>query len=349
MSHRYELELGGRPLIIETGTLAQQAGGAVTVRYGDTMMLGTVTAGKPRPGIDFFPLTIEFEERLYAAGRIPGSFFRREGRPTTSAVLSARLTDRPLRPLFPAGYGDDTQTRDHHPLRRHGEPAGHPRDHRRQRRPHHFRCPLRRTGGLRAGRPRGWRTGAATHLRAARGERPQPRGRRHRGRDHDGGGGGGRGPRAAPGRGDGAGPRGDRRDRRAPAADADRAGARKALLHPQGHRRGGVDGGARGGERGVGGSPCARLRLEQGPSATASATSSGRGCWKGRKGRRRRRGPTPSASWSGRSCVATSWSRVGGRTAAAQRTSARSGPRSPRSRARTAPASSNGARPRCSP
>ena len=109
MSHRYELELGGRPLIIETGTLAQQAGGAVTVRYGDTMMLGTVTAGKPRPGIDFFPLTIEFEERLYAAGRIPGSFFRREGRPTTSAVLSARLTDRPLRPLFPAGYGDDTQ------------------------------------------------------------------------------------------------------------------------------------------------------------------------------------------------------------------------------------------------
>ncbi len=102
-------EIAGRTLTIETGKLAHQAGGAVTVRYGDTMMLGTATASKPRPGIDFFPLSVEFEERLYAAGRIPGSFFRREGRPTTAAVLSARLTDRPIRPLFPKGYNDDTQ------------------------------------------------------------------------------------------------------------------------------------------------------------------------------------------------------------------------------------------------
>ncbi len=102
-------EIGGRTLTIETGRLAHQAGGAVTVQYGETMMLGTATASKPRPGIDFFPLSVEFEERLYAAGRIPGSFFRREGRPTTSAVLSARLTDRPIRPLFPKGYNDDTQ------------------------------------------------------------------------------------------------------------------------------------------------------------------------------------------------------------------------------------------------
>ncbi len=102
-------EIAGRTLTIETGKLANQAGGAVTVRYGDTMMLGTATASKPRPGIDFFPLSVEFEERLYAAGRIPGSFFRREGRPTTAAVLSARLTDRPIRPLFPKGYNDDTQ------------------------------------------------------------------------------------------------------------------------------------------------------------------------------------------------------------------------------------------------
>ena len=109
METQYELEVGGRPLIVASGKFAQQAGGAVTVRYGDTLVLGTATAGKPRPGIDFFPLTVEFEERLYAAGRIPGSFFRREGRPTTSAVLSARLTDRPLRPLFPKGYMDDTQ------------------------------------------------------------------------------------------------------------------------------------------------------------------------------------------------------------------------------------------------
>ena len=109
MSHVYEMELGGRTLTIETGELAQQAGGAVTLRYGDTMLLGVVTASKPRRGIDFFPLSVEFEERLYSAGRIPGSFFRREGRPTTAAVLSARLTDRPLRPLFPKGYMDDTQ------------------------------------------------------------------------------------------------------------------------------------------------------------------------------------------------------------------------------------------------
>ena len=102
-------EIAGRTLTIETGRLAHQAGGAVTVRFGDTMMLGTATASKPRPGIDFFPLSVEFEERLYAAGRIPGSFFRREGRPTTTAVLSARLTDRPIRPLFPKGYNDDTQ------------------------------------------------------------------------------------------------------------------------------------------------------------------------------------------------------------------------------------------------
>ena len=102
-------DIAGRTLTIETGRLAHQAGGAVTVQYGETMMLGTATASKPRPGIDFFPLSVEFEERLYAAGRIPGSFFRREGRPTTSAVLSARLTDRPIRPLFPKGYNDDTQ------------------------------------------------------------------------------------------------------------------------------------------------------------------------------------------------------------------------------------------------
>ena len=106
---RYEVELAGKPLVLETGELAQQAGGAVTLRYGDTMLLGVVTASSPRRGIDFFPLSVEFEERLYAAGRIPGSFFRREGRPTTTAVLSARLTDRPLRPLFPKGYMDDTQ------------------------------------------------------------------------------------------------------------------------------------------------------------------------------------------------------------------------------------------------
>jgi len=103
-------ELGGKTLTLETGRIAGLAGGAVTVRYGDTVVLCTATmARKPRPGMDFFPLTIDFEEKLYAIGKIPGSFFRREGRPSTEATLSARLTDRPLRPLFPKGMRNDVQ------------------------------------------------------------------------------------------------------------------------------------------------------------------------------------------------------------------------------------------------
>jgi len=109
MQEYVETEINGRPLWIETGTLAAQAGGAVTVRYGDTVVLVTATASPgPRP-LDFFPLTVDYEERLYAAGKIPGSFFRREGRPGTEAILAARLTDRPIRPLFPTGFRNDVQ------------------------------------------------------------------------------------------------------------------------------------------------------------------------------------------------------------------------------------------------
>jgi polyribonucleotide nucleotidyltransferase len=106
----YVAEVGGKSITIETGKLAMQAGGAVTVRIGDSVVLCTATASKePREGIDFFPLTVDFEERLYAAGRIPGSFFRREGRPSESAILTSRLIDRPLRPLFPKDYRNDVQ------------------------------------------------------------------------------------------------------------------------------------------------------------------------------------------------------------------------------------------------
>lgn len=95
------MQLAGRTLTIETGRLAKQAGGAVQIRYGDTVLLVTATiSAEPRVGIDFFPLTVDYEERLYAVGRIPGGFIKREGRPTEKAILSARLTDRPLRPLF---------------------------------------------------------------------------------------------------------------------------------------------------------------------------------------------------------------------------------------------------------
>lgn len=106
----YETKLGDKDLVLETGILAQQAGGAVTVRCGDTVIFATATMSKQvRPGIGFFPLTVDFEEKLYAAGRIPGSFFRREGRPSEQGILLCRLVDRPLRPLFPKGFRNDVQ------------------------------------------------------------------------------------------------------------------------------------------------------------------------------------------------------------------------------------------------
>lgn len=109
-SHKFTATLGDEVVTIETGKLAQQAGGAVTVRCGDTMLLVTATMShNVREGINFLPLTVDFEERLYAAGRIPGSFFRREGRPTESATLTMRLTDRPTRPLFPHDLRNDVQ------------------------------------------------------------------------------------------------------------------------------------------------------------------------------------------------------------------------------------------------
>jgi DNA polymerase III epsilon subunit family exonuclease len=105
----FETQFGGQTLTIETGRLALLAGGSVTVRYGDTMVLGTANRSEPRPGLDFFPLTVDFEERMYAAGKIPGGFIKREGRASEAAILAARLTDRPIRPLFPDGYKDDVQ------------------------------------------------------------------------------------------------------------------------------------------------------------------------------------------------------------------------------------------------
>jgi DNA polymerase III epsilon subunit family exonuclease len=109
VSQIFETQIGGRTLTIETGKMARLAGGSVTVRYGDTMVLGTANRSDPRPGLDFFPLTVDFEERMYAAGKIPGGFIKREARPSEAAILAARLTDRPIRPLFPEGYKDDVQ------------------------------------------------------------------------------------------------------------------------------------------------------------------------------------------------------------------------------------------------
>lgn len=108
MEQIFRRELGGSELIITTGKLAQQAGGSVTVQYGESLILVTATRSKSaRSGIDFLPLTVDLEERLYAAGKIPGSFFRREGRPSSEAILAMRLTDRALRPLFPKSFHND--------------------------------------------------------------------------------------------------------------------------------------------------------------------------------------------------------------------------------------------------
>jgi polyribonucleotide nucleotidyltransferase len=106
---RVEREIGGRTLRIETGTYAKLAGGSVTIQYGDTVVFGAVVRANPREGIDFFPLQVDYRERRAAAGKFPGGFMKREGRPTTKEILTARLIDRPLRPLFPKGFMDEVQ------------------------------------------------------------------------------------------------------------------------------------------------------------------------------------------------------------------------------------------------
>ncbi|GAE89884.1 polyribonucleotide nucleotidyltransferase [Acetivibrio straminisolvens JCM 21531] len=108
MHKTFSMELAGRKLIIETGKLAQLANGSVLVRYGDTVVLSTATASAaPREGIDFFPLSVDYEERLYAVGKIPGGFIKREGKPSEKAILTSRVIDRPLRPLFPKDLRND--------------------------------------------------------------------------------------------------------------------------------------------------------------------------------------------------------------------------------------------------
>ena len=108
--HTFSTELGGRPLTIETGKIAKQANGSVLIRYGETAVVVAVTGtDTPREGVDFFPLMVDFEEKMYAVGKIPGGFLRREGRPPETAILTSRLIDRPIRPMFPDGYHNDVQ------------------------------------------------------------------------------------------------------------------------------------------------------------------------------------------------------------------------------------------------
>jgi polyribonucleotide nucleotidyltransferase len=107
---KQQIEWGGRTLTLETGKMARQADGAVLATYGETAVLATVVSERePKAGFDFFPLTVNYQEKYFASGRIPGGFFKREGRPTEKETLTSRLIDRPIRPLFAAGYKNDTQ------------------------------------------------------------------------------------------------------------------------------------------------------------------------------------------------------------------------------------------------
>jgi polyribonucleotide nucleotidyltransferase len=108
--HRVEIDWGGRKLKLETGHMARQADAAVVAQYGETTVLATVVGARSvKPGIDFFPLTVNYQERTYAAGKIPGGYFKREGRPTEKETLTSRLIDRPIRPLFVEGFKNETQ------------------------------------------------------------------------------------------------------------------------------------------------------------------------------------------------------------------------------------------------
>ena len=104
---RVEREIGGQTFSLETGFIAKQAGACVLAQFGDTVVLNAVTSGSPREGIDFFPLMCDYRERFAAAGKFPGGFLKREGRPSTKDTLTSRLTDRPIRPLFPKGFKDE--------------------------------------------------------------------------------------------------------------------------------------------------------------------------------------------------------------------------------------------------
>jgi len=110
MAHTVELDIAGRTLRLETGRVAKQADGSIWATYGDTIVLATAVASQTaKPGVDFLPLTVDYQEKAYAAGKIPGGYFKREGRPSEKEVLTSRLIDRPLRPLFPDGYYYETQ------------------------------------------------------------------------------------------------------------------------------------------------------------------------------------------------------------------------------------------------
>src|SRR6185295_8978528 len=110
---RVEIEIGGKPLVLETGQVARQAHGSVIASLGGTKAFAAIAIGAPREEVDFFPLTVDYREKTEAAGKIPGGFFKREGRPTTKEILTMRLIDRSIRPMFPEGFKNEVQVMSH--------------------------------------------------------------------------------------------------------------------------------------------------------------------------------------------------------------------------------------------
>ena len=188
MFKQYEMELGGRKLVLEFGKYAEQANGSTFVRYGDTVLLVTATASdKPRDGIDFFPLSVDFEEKLYSVGKIPGGFIKREGRPSEKAILTSRLIDRPLRPLFPKGMRNDVQVVAVAMSVGHQQRAGNPGHDWLLRRAVRFRYSFCRPHWRGQHRPDRWRVHRQPERRTARGQRIGPHRGGHQGRRDDGG------------------------------------------------------------------------------------------------------------------------------------------------------------------
>ena len=155
------VEIAGTEISFETGKMAKQASGAVVVRQGDTMVLSTATVGNLRD-VDFLPLTVDVEERMYAAGKIPGSFFKREGRAGEKGTLTARMIDRPIRPLFPKGWRYETQLVAIPLSDRPRPPVRHPRDERRVRRADDLRRPAARRRSARCASARSTATSSST-------------------------------------------------------------------------------------------------------------------------------------------------------------------------------------------
>ena len=343
-------QIGDSPISFETGKLAKQANGAVLVRSGDTMVLVTaVGAQSPRPGADFFPLTVDVEERMYAAGKIPGGFIKRESRPSDRATLTARMIDRPIRPLWPKGYRNEMQVVATILSVDQVNAVRHPRAQRRVRGADDLRAAVRRPGRRRAHRPDGRRVHHQPDAPGDRGVRARPDRRGHRRGHLDGRGRRQRGRRGHDARGAPDRPRGDPHP------------LRRAARAPEGGRQAQV--GRRAAGRGREGAGRDREGRRQGPrrghprAGQAAAP---------RQDRRRPRSPPPRPSWAPTrtprttrpsagpstrsrraSSASASRSTSSAPTVAPPTRSGRSRARSACCRASTARACSPAARPRC--